>query len=82
MLLGYLPISDERDAISSAKGPSLSLANKLGSVQADLYFESAPGYGNWRILCSRPFLSDLARDNAQAVPVLEQLKYVLVNFFE
>jgi hypothetical protein len=80
MLHGNLSISDEQDAISSAKGPSLSLANKLGSVQADLYFESAPGYGNWRILCSRPFLSDLARDKAQLGPVLKRLKYVLVKF--
>ena len=82
MLQGDLSISDEQDAISSAQGPSLSLANKLGSVQADLYFESAPEYGNWRILCSRPFLSDLARDNAQSGPVLKRLKYVLVKFFE
>lgn len=49
-------------------------------MQADLHFQSAPGYGQWRILCSRTFLSDVTRDNAQSNEVLGRLRYVLIIF--
>lgn len=49
-------------------------------IQADLHFQSAAGYGQWRILCSRVFLSDMTRDNAQSNEVLGRLRYVFVIF--
>jgi len=82
VLQGNLSISDEQVAISSAMGSSLSHANTVDSIQADLYFESAAEYGKWRILCSGLCLRDLARDGAQSDPVLKRLEYVLVDFLE
>lgn len=49
-------------------------------IRADLHFQSAAGYGQWRILCSRAFLSEMTRDNAQSHEVLGRLRYVLVIF--
>ena len=82
VLQGNLSISDEQVTISSAVGPSLSHANTVDSIQADLYFESAAEHGKWRILCSGPCLRDLARDGAQSDPVLKRLEYVIVDFLE
>jgi hypothetical protein len=82
MLQGNLPISDQQVSTSSATVPPPSLANTAGSIQADLYFESAAGYGKWRILCSGPCLRGLARDSAQSDPVLKRLEYVFVDLFE
>jgi hypothetical protein len=79
MLQGNLSISDEQVAITSAMAPPPSLGNTTGPIQADLYFESATGYGKWRILCSGPCLRGLARDGAQPDPVLKRLEYVLVD---
>jgi hypothetical protein len=62
--------------------PSSPLVNTADPIQADLYFESADGYGKWRILCSGPCLRDLARDGAQSNPVLRRLEYVFVRFPE
>jgi hypothetical protein len=82
VLQGNLSISDEQIANPSAMVPSSPLANTADPIQADLYFESADGYGKWRILCSGPCLRDLARDRAQSNPVLRRLEYVLVHFPE
>ena len=78
VLQGNLSISDEQVAIPSAMEPPPSLSNTADPIQADLYFESAAGYGKWRILCSGLCLRDLARDGAQSDPVLKRLEYVLV----
>ncbi len=50
-------------------------------IQADLHFQIAAGYGQWRILCSRVFLSDMTRDNALSNEVLGRLRYVPVTFW-
>jgi len=50
-------------------------------LQADLHFQSAAGYGQWRILCSRVFLSDITRDNALSNEVLGRLRYVPGTFW-
>ena len=80
MLQGNLSISDEQITAPSAMVPSSPLANSADLIQADLYFQSADGYGKWRILCSGPCLKDLARDGAQSNPVLRRLEYVLFLF--
>ena len=49
-------------------------------IQADLYFPSPAEFGQWRILCSRAFLSEMTRDNAQSKPVLERLQCVILTF--
>src|SRR5260370_20647131 len=64
VLQGNLSISDEQVATPSTMAPSSSLANATDPIQADLYFESAAGYGKWRILCSVPCPIYLARDGA------------------
>lgn len=79
---GNLSISDEQIATPSMMVPPPPLANSADPFQADLYFESADGFGKWRILCSGPCLGDLARDGAQSNPVLRRLKYVLVRLPE
>lgn len=79
MLQGNLSISDEQVATPLATGPSPSNIKTADPIQADLYFESAAGYGRWRILCSGPCLRDLARDGAQSNPVLKRLEYVPVT---
>jgi len=79
VLQGNLSISDENsnDATTSATGPpSSSPTITPDLIQADLYFKSAAEYGEWRILCSRQFLSDLAQDGARTNPVLRRLEYV------
>ena len=79
VLQGNLSVSDEdsNDGSTSATGPSSSSpAITADPIQADLYFESAAGYGEWRILGSRQFLSDLAQDGARTNPVLRRLEYV------
>jgi len=79
VLQGNLSISDENanEATTSATGPpSSSPTITADPIQADLYFESAAEYGEWRILCSRQFLSDLARDGARTNPVLRRIEYV------
>ena len=80
VLQGNLSISDEQTTTPSAIVPYSPLANTVNPIQADLYFESADGYGKWRILCSGPCLRDLARDGAQSNPVLRRLECVLVRF--
>lgn len=82
VLQGNLSISDEQAAAPSVVVPSFPLTNTVDPIQADLYFESAAGYGKWRILCSGPCLSDLARDGAQSNPVLKRLEYVSIRFPE
>ena len=80
-LQGNLSISDENPNAppsSSMEPSSSSLAAPVDPIQADLYFESAAGYGKWRILCSGSCLSNLARDGAESDPVLRRLEYVLV----
>jgi hypothetical protein len=62
---------------TGANHPSSSNGDPM---RADLHFQSAAGYGQWRILCSRVFLSDMTRDNAQSNEVLGRLRYVLVIF--
>ncbi|KAH9985770.1 hypothetical protein BJV77DRAFT_1031292 [Russula vinacea] len=81
VLRGNLSISDEKVAIASAIGLSPSLTSTLDSIRADLYFESAVGFGKWRMLCSEPFLRDLTRDGAQSVPVLKRLKELSLGYF-
>ncbi|KAH9172874.1 hypothetical protein EDB89DRAFT_2069331 [Lactarius sanguifluus] len=43
-------------------------------LQADLYFPSVAGFGEWRILCSHTFLNDMTRDNALSKAVLGRLR--------
>ena len=76
---GNLPKSDENlnaPTTSVTGPPSSSPTVTAVQIQADLYFESAAGYGEWRILCSRRFLADLARDGARTNPVMRRLEYV------
>jgi hypothetical protein len=47
-------------------------------MKADLHFQSATGFGKWRLLCSDSFLSALARDREQSRLALKKLRYVLV----
>jgi hypothetical protein len=82
VLQGNLSISDEQIATPSAVVSSSPLVNTADPIQADLYFESADGYGKWRILCPGPCLRDLARDGAQSNPVLRRLEYVVLHFPE
>ncbi|KAI9436977.1 hypothetical protein H4582DRAFT_2058436 [Lactarius indigo] len=49
-------------------------------IQADLYFPSAAGFGEWRILCSCSFISEVTRDNALFKAVLGRLRYAPVTF--
>ena len=49
------------------------------SIQADLYFPSMTGFGDWRILCSHAFLSEITLDNAMSKGVLGRLQYVPVT---
>ena len=82
VLQGNLSISDENsnEATTSAVGTHPSLpAITADPIQPDLYFESADGYGKWRILCSRRFLSDVAQDGARTSPVLRRLEYVPIT---
>jgi hypothetical protein len=79
VLQGNLSISEEHanSVTSSGIAPSPSSPPITADpIQADLYFESAAGYGKWRILCSGQCLSGLARDGAQSDPVLKRLEYV------
>ncbi|KAH9172882.1 hypothetical protein EDB89DRAFT_1885655 [Lactarius sanguifluus] len=50
-------------------------------IQADLYFPPAVGFGQWRILCSRAFLSDVTRDSALSKGVLERLRELSLGCF-
>ena len=49
-------------------------------MQADLYFPSVSGFGEWRILCSRTFVNDVTRDSALSKAVLARLRYFPVTF--
>jgi hypothetical protein len=85
VLQGNLSISEEHanTTTSLAVGQSSSSpATTVEPIQADLYFESAAGYGKWRILCSGQCLSGLARDGAQSDSVLKRLEYVPVTSLE
>ncbi|KAH8984689.1 hypothetical protein EDB92DRAFT_2033428 [Lactarius akahatsu] len=50
-------------------------------LQADLYFPSVAGFGEWRILCSHAFLSDMTRDNALSKAVLGRLRELSLGCF-
>ena len=79
MLQGNLSIpSEQTDLAPSSEigAPYSSLSNAINTIQADLYFESAAGYGKWRILCSGIFRRDLARNGAQSEMALKILEYV------
>ncbi|KAH9016161.1 hypothetical protein EDB85DRAFT_1898307 [Lactarius pseudohatsudake] len=52
-----------------------------GRMQADLYFPPAAGFGQWRILCSRTFLSDMTRDKSLSKAVLERLRELSLGCF-
>jgi hypothetical protein len=62
---------------TGANNPSSSTRDL---IQADLHFQSAAGYGQWRILCSRVFLNDMTRDKAQSDEVLGRLRCVFLIF--
>ncbi len=47
-------------------------------MKVDLHFQSATGFGKWRVLCSNSFLRALARDREQSRLALKKLQYVLV----
>jgi hypothetical protein len=64
---------------SAAEGPHSSSATNNNAIQADLYYESAAGYGKWRILCSESCRRDLARNGGQSEPVLKKLQYVPIT---
>jgi len=76
MLQGNLSISDEQANGATSSTIGSSLATTVEPIQADLYFESAAGYGKWRILCPKLCLDGLARNGAQSGPVLGRLEYV------
>jgi hypothetical protein len=79
VLQGNLSIPSEQTDPATALetvAPHSSLAGSINTIQADLYFESATGYGKWRLLCSGICLSNLARDGVQSEPVLRRLQYV------
>ncbi|KAH8984688.1 hypothetical protein EDB92DRAFT_1950637 [Lactarius akahatsu] len=62
-------------ATHSATGANHSSSITDGDpIQADLHFQSATGYGQWRILCSRAFLSEMTRDNVLSNEVLGRLR--------
>ncbi|KAH9172884.1 hypothetical protein EDB89DRAFT_2229130 [Lactarius sanguifluus] len=42
---------------------------------------ATPGFGQWRILCSRTFLSDMTRDNTLSKAVLERLRELSLGCF-
>jgi len=66
----------------SETGATHSLSTTDGDpLQADLYFSSVAGFGEWRILCSRAFLSDVTRDSVLSKAVLGRLRYVPVTFW-
>jgi hypothetical protein len=85
VLQGNLSIPSEQTDLTTASetgAPQSSLAASINTIQADLYFESATGYGKWRILCAGLCLSDLARDGAQSELVLKRLEYVPVIYLQ
>ncbi|KAI9455099.1 hypothetical protein BJY52DRAFT_1417616 [Lactarius psammicola] len=70
-------------AMPPAKGANHSSSITGGDpIQADLHFQSAAGYGQWRILCSRAFLSDMTRDNALSNEVLRRLRELSSGCFD
>jgi hypothetical protein len=50
-----------------------------GQLTPDLYFESATGFGKWRLLCSSRCLRAVTRDREQSRLVLKKLEYVFVD---
>ncbi|KAI9453661.1 hypothetical protein BJY52DRAFT_1418183 [Lactarius psammicola] len=50
-------------------------------IRADLYFPSAAGFGEWRILCSFAFLRDMTQDNALSKAVLGRLRDLSLGCF-
>ncbi|KAH9065004.1 hypothetical protein EDB87DRAFT_1597138 [Lactarius vividus] len=61
-----MPLATGATYSSSASGGEL--------IQADLYFPSAAGFGEWRILYSRSFHSDTTRDRALSKAVMGRLQ--------
>ncbi|KAH9981609.1 P-loop containing nucleoside triphosphate hydrolase protein [Russula compacta] len=83
-LQGNLSMSDEQDNVatwSAIESSPPSLATTANQIQADLYFESATGFGKWRILCSGSCLSDLARDGAQSNSLMKRLEELSLGHF-
>ncbi|KAH8984684.1 hypothetical protein EDB92DRAFT_2117028 [Lactarius akahatsu] len=69
-------------ALPQAMGATHSLSATGGDpIRADLYFPPAAGFGQWRILCSRAFLSDMTRDSALSKAVLERLRELSLGCF-
>jgi hypothetical protein len=82
VLQGNFSISDENvNVATSAMGPFSSPAAIAEPIRADLYFESATGYGKWRVLCSKRF-RNRARDGAQSEVVLKKLEYVPMTYWK
>ncbi|KAH9065001.1 hypothetical protein EDB87DRAFT_1756197 [Lactarius vividus] len=50
-------------------------------LQADLYSPSVAGFGEWRILCSHAFISDMTRDNVLSKAVLGRLRELSLGCF-
>ncbi|KAH9075547.1 hypothetical protein EDB83DRAFT_2312005 [Lactarius deliciosus] len=62
-------------AMLLASGTTYSSSASGGDlIQADLYFPSAAGFGEWRILCSPSFLSDMTRDRALSKAMMGRLR--------
>ncbi|KAH9017008.1 hypothetical protein EDB85DRAFT_2017856 [Lactarius pseudohatsudake] len=62
-------------AMQLATGTTYSSSASGGElIQADLYFPSAAGFGEWRILYSRSFLSDMTGDSALSKAVMGRLR--------
>ncbi|KAH9075551.1 P-loop containing nucleoside triphosphate hydrolase protein [Lactarius deliciosus] len=75
-LQGSIPQGVRVDAVTSLQAEATPSSPIAGGdpLQADLYFPSVAGFGEWRILCSHTFLSDMTRDNALSKAVLGRLR--------
>ena len=60
--------------------PYLSLDAAL--INVDLRFESATGFGKWRLLCSHSCLRFLAQENEQSHLAQEKLRYALTAWLQ
>ncbi|KAH8979762.1 P-loop containing nucleoside triphosphate hydrolase protein [Lactarius hatsudake] len=80
---GSIPQGVRVDAVTSPQAEATLSSPIAGGdpLQADLYFPSVAGFGEWRILCSHGFLSDITRDNALSKAVLGRLRELSLGCF-
>ncbi|KAH9065010.1 hypothetical protein EDB87DRAFT_1574733 [Lactarius vividus] len=76
-------VNTQKDTVKGVRG-EIGATRSLSTTwrkQADLYFPPAAGFGQWHILCSRTFLSDMTRDNTLSKTVLERLRDGPIDVF-